>query len=69
MVFSDGSIVNVMIEDRIKIENVTDENMVKTRQLYSMLRPWFRLAAELLCPLVKQLQPSPLEMAFCYGIM
>ncbi|KAI6174881.1 hypothetical protein M3Y97_00970600 [Aphelenchoides bicaudatus] len=69
MVFSDGSIVNVMIEERVKADHVTDANMIKTRQLYSLLRPWFRLAAELLCPIVKQLQPSPLEMAFCYGIM
>jgi hypothetical protein len=38
-------------------------------QLYAMLRPWFRLAAELLMPLVKQVQPTPIEMTFCYGIM
>jgi hypothetical protein len=69
MVFSDGSIINVMIGDRIKIEHVTDLNVVKTTQLYTMLRPWFRCAAELLCPLVKQLQPTPIEMLFCYGIM
>jgi hypothetical protein len=31
MVFSDGSIVNVVYEDNIKVEHVTDPNMVKKR--------------------------------------
>ncbi|KAI6203648.1 hypothetical protein M3Y94_00581100 [Aphelenchoides besseyi] len=68
MVFSDGSVVNVM-EDRVKVDGVTDCDAASTASLYSMLRPWFRLAAELLCPLVKQVQPTAVEMIFCFGIM
>ena len=34
-----------------------------------MLRPWFRLAAELLMPLIKLLQPTQVEITFCYAIM
>ncbi|KAI6234469.1 Nuclear hormone receptor family member nhr-28 [Aphelenchoides fujianensis] len=69
LVFSDGSVVDVTVADRVKIDGVADCNDAEKASLLNALRPWFRMCSEVISPAVKQLQPTAVEMIFCFGMM
>jgi hypothetical protein len=65
MVFSNGIIVNVDDTSRFDTSRVSD----LTPEQAKIINPWFKQVASRILPLMKVLQPTEVEIVYCFGLL